>query len=193
MGKGRYRNRGWNNGWGSNRVHRVGGSDLTWASHSTIETVRRAQSEPIAKPSEATSPSEPVGTRGMTTAHPLRSSKQVNPEATSRPAQTGAELSTNNNLCVILNIDFGCQVLVWTPQITTHDLEEWFRGLTKEDVEILWSNPRGLPGRITGLGLTNCPPTHVLYVEGKDYVSLNLYDKDTGAMQTLIKKDFSRD
>ena len=193
MGKGRYRNRGWNNGWGANRVHRVGGSDLKWVSLSMIETARRVLSEPTARPSEATRASEAVGTGGMTTAHPLPSSKQVNPEATSRPAQTGAELSNNNNLCVILNIDFGCQMLVWTPQITTYDLEEWFRGLTKEDVEILWSNPRGLPGRITGLGLTNCPPTHVVSVEGKNFVSLNLFYKETGAMQTLMKKDFSRD
>lgn len=191
MGKGNYRNRYWNNGWGFNRIHRIGSSGLTWVSHSTIETVRRALNEPTARPSEATRASEAVGTGEVTTAQIPSPHNQLNPEPTSRPDKTGPELSQNNNLCVILDIDFGCQMLVWTPQITAYDLEEWFRGLTKEDVEILWSNPRGLPGRITGLGLTNCPPTHVVSVEGKEFVSLNLFHKDTGAMQTLLKKDFS--
>lgn len=54
MAKGWNRNRGWNNGWGSNRTSRNGNRDLKWVNHSTIETARRVLNAPIAGPRKAT-------------------------------------------------------------------------------------------------------------------------------------------
>jgi hypothetical protein len=92
---------------------------------------------------------------------------------------------------VVLNIDFGSQMLAWTPEITVADLEEWFRGLTREDLEILWLNPRALPGRMVNLQFSTHKPTHVLCVESKQYAALGVYYPEHGASQTIIRKDFS--
>jgi hypothetical protein len=102
-------------------------------------------------------------------------------------------MNNNDKLCVVLNIDFGSQMLAWTPQITVADLEEWFRGLTSADLETLWFNPRALPGRMVNLVLSECKPTHVLCVEGKHYAALGVYYPEHGASQTIIRKDFSDD
>lgn len=91
MGKGRYRNRNWNNGWGCDRVHRVGGSDLKWASLSTIETVRRAQSVPTARQSEATRASEETGTGEKSLDLNLENQNQLNTEAILRLNKTGPD------------------------------------------------------------------------------------------------------
>jgi hypothetical protein len=100
-------------------------------------------------------------------------------------------MTDNSKPCVLLDIDFGCLMLMWTPDITVNDMEEWFLGLTKDDVEILWSNPRSLPGRITQMQFGCDSPSHVINVEGKDYASLCSFHRETGMLQTIFKKNFS--
>ena len=92
MVKGWNRNRGWNNGWGSNRKNRNGSGDLTWVSRSTIETARRVQSEPTARPSEATRASEGTGTGEMPTEPiPVPKGQLSLLETASQPHKTGVE------------------------------------------------------------------------------------------------------
>jgi len=167
MVKGWNRNRGWNNGWGSNRKNRNGAWDLTWASHTEIVTERRAQNAPIAGREKKT--------EGLV------------PETIGEGTMTGASQTTR----VVVTVDYGSQVLVWTPDLDHSQLESWFLNLSEEAVENLWVSPRSLPGRVDPIAMApSIKPTHVLSFEGKDFVSLNSYDKDFDTMLTLHSKSF---
>ena len=74
---------------------------------------------------------------------------------------------------VVVNLDFGFQLYVWSPEMTGESLVEWFRGLSEGDMKNLWDDPRTLPGKVEQIALArSVAPTHVLSIEGKKRILL---------------------
>lgn len=126
----------------------------SWVNHSMTGTARRAQSVPIARRDEMTE--GPVQTEAG------RTGMEQNDETlgTSRPT-------------VVVNLDWGFQLYVWTPEMTGEELRAWFLGLPEKAIASIWDDPKTLPGRVEKIALARPQsPTHVLSVEGKKDISL---------------------
>jgi hypothetical protein len=119
-----------------------------------IVTAGRAQSVPIAR-------------RERMTEGPV----QIEFERTGME-QNDATLGTNRPI-VVVNLDCGFELYVWTPEMTGEELRGWFSGLSEEAMASIWDDPKTLPGRVERLALARPQtPTHVLSVEGKKEISL---------------------
>lgn len=176
MAKGRNRNRYWNNGWGPNRVSSNGVGYLRWVSHSTIETVRRALNAPTNEQRKAT--------EGLVLIESERTGMGQTDETTK-----------DSRLTVVVNIDYGYQLLVWNPEMDQDGLKEWFHGLSEEAMENLWADPRTLPGRVEKLAIARpMAPTHVLEIEGKKHMSLVEMKEGLPVRESLLVRDlYSKD
>ena len=167
MVKGWNRNRGWNNGWGANRKNRNGSWDLTWANHTEIVIVGRAQNEPIAGRERKTEGLVP----------------ETNGEGT-MTRETGT-------IRVVVSVDHGNQILVWTPEFNQTQLEDWFSGLPEEAMENLWDDPQSLPGRVEQIALAaSTAPTHVLNIESNN-ISMVRMKKGSPEKGTLLVREYS--
>jgi hypothetical protein len=119
-----------------------------------IETARRAQSVPIARRDEMT--------EGLVLTEAERTGMGQNDETfqTSRPI-------------VVVNLDCGFELYVWTPEMNGEELRGWFSGLSEEAMTNIWDDPKSLPGKVERLALARPQsPTHVLSVEGKKEITL---------------------
>jgi hypothetical protein len=119
-----------------------------------IVTVGRAQSVPIARRERMT--------EGPVLTESERTGMDQNDErpSTSRPI-------------VVVNLDCGFELYVWTPEMTGEELRGWFSGLSEGAMASIWDDPKTLPGRVEKIALARPQtPTHVLSVEGKKEISL---------------------
>lgn len=160
MVKGWNRNRGWNNGWGANRKNRNGAWDLTWANHTEIVTAERVR-------------------RGLIAGRERKTEGLV-PETIGEGTMTGTA-----TVRVVVSVDHGNQILVWTPEFNQTQLEEWFSGLSEGARKNLWENPQSLPGRVEQIALAaSTAPTHVLNVEPNNIllVKVNEGSPDKGTL-----------
>jgi hypothetical protein len=142
------------NGWYYNRKIFDDDGYWTWVNLLMIETVGRAQSVPTARRDEMT--------EGPVLIEFERTGMDQNDETfrTSRPI-------------VVVNLDWGFELYVWTPEMTGEELRGWFSGLSEEAMASIWDDPKTLPGRVERIALARPQsPTHVLSVEGKKEISL---------------------
>lgn len=173
MAKGRNRNRYWNNGWGPNRVSSNEAGYLRWVNHSTIETARRVLNAPTSEPRKAT--------EGLVLIESERTGMGQTDETTK-----------DSRLTVVVNIDYGCQFLVWNPQMDRDELTEWFCGLSGEAMKNLWTDPRTLPGRVEQFALArSTAPTHVLEMQGTKHMILAEMKEGLPDRESLLVRNFS--
>jgi hypothetical protein len=91
---------------------------------------------------------------------------------------------------VVVNLDCGFELYVWTPDMTGEELRGWFSGLSEEAMASIWDDPKTLPGRVERLALARpTAPTHVLSVEGKKEISLVEMKEGSPVGGTLMVRD----
>jgi len=147
-----------------------------WVSHLEIETARRAQNAHIVVQRRAT--------EGLV---------RINTERTGmEPIEK--KVGRTNPLIVVVNLDFGFQLLTWTPEMTKEELVGWFSGLSEADMKNFWDDPRALPGRVEQIALArSLAPTHVLNIEGKKHMSLVEVHEGSPVGGTLMIRDLYDD
>jgi hypothetical protein len=140
-----------------------------------IVTAGRAQNAPIARRDEKTEGPVPTESR--------RTGVDQNDATigTSRPT-------------VVVNLDCGFELYVWTPEMTGEELKGWFSGLSEEAMASIWDDPKTLPGRVERIALARPQsPTHVLSVEGKKEISLVEMKEGSPVGGTLMVRDLYED
>jgi hypothetical protein len=140
-----------------------------------IETVERAQSVPIARRERMT--------EGPVLTEFERTGMDQNDEthSTSRPT-------------VVVNLDCGFELYVWTPEMSGEELRGWFSGLSEEAMTSIWDDPKTLPGRVERIALARPQsPTHVLSVDGKKEISLVEMREGSPVEGTLLVRDLYDD
>jgi hypothetical protein len=136
-----------------------------------IVTGRRAQSVPTAR------------REGMT-----EGPVQIEFERTGMD-QNDERLSTSRPI-VVVNLDCGFQLYVWTPEMTGEELVGWFQGLSEGDMKNLWDDPKTLPGKVEQIALARSQtPTHVLTIDGSKEMSLVQMKEGFPVKGTLFVRD----
>lgn len=91
---------------------------------------------------------------------------------------------------VVVNLDCGFELYVWSPEMTGEELRGWFSGLSEEAMASIWDDPKTLPGRVERLALARpTAPTHVLSVDGKKEISLVEVREGSPVEGTLLVRD----
>jgi hypothetical protein len=92
-------------------------------------------------------------------------------------------------ISVVVNLDMGNQLFVWTPDLNDKSLEDWLCGLSAEAIKNLWANPRDLPGRVEQIALARSEaPTHVLEIRAEDELLLVEMHEGLPERKTLISR-----
>jgi len=136
-----------------------------------IETVGRVQNAPTARRDEMT--------EGPVQIEFERTGMDQNDETLGRSRPT-----------VVVNLDCGFELYVWSPEMTGEELRGWFSGLSEEAMGSIWDDPKSLPGRVERLALARpTAPTHVLSVDGKKEISLVEMKEGSPVGGTLMVRD----
>lgn len=104
------------------------------------------------------------------------------------------ETHSTSRPTVVVNLDCGFELYVWTPEMSGEELRGWFSGLSEEAMTSIWDDPKTLPGRVERIALARPQsPTHVLSVDGKKEISLVEMREGSPVEGTLLVRDLYDD